>query len=88
MKDETRIISVTFEGNAQRYKDGRFTIPKPVRDILQLEGRAFQLELLDASSEPVYKGTHQMKSGPEVYDLSEHVKRGEPIRVRVTRLGE
>jgi hypothetical protein len=90
MRQETRIIAVTFEGEAQHYEPGHFTIPSRVANILGLvPGDPVHLVIRDArtndslfsSNDPV-----QMKSGTEIYGLGWQIAPGQLIRVTVSRV--
>lgn len=86
MRGETRIISVTFEGTAQSYEAGHFTVPKKVRDALDLESDArVRLLIIDPNEKELFAGEWEMKSGPEIYGLSDAVKAGQWIIVTVSR---
>jgi|GEM_PF-6859253 len=85
MRTETRVLSVTFEGSAQNYQDSRFTIPKKVRDILNLEyDSSLHLIIKDENKVVVFDDDCEMKSGPEIYGLRDAVKAGQIITVTVS----
>ena len=76
------VLSVTFETDEQEHKDGQFSVPQKVCDILNLKnGDSVDLEI---------KGHHiktKLSSGNEVYgqEIVNLVKAKERIRVLISR---
>lgn len=84
------VLSVTFEIDAQEYKDARFTVPQEVCGILGLKsGDDIVLVIQHPSGGPVFSGTKELSSGTEIYgpELADHVKAGQRIRVTAYRPG-
>ncbi|MEW6030826.1 MAG: hypothetical protein ACOYZ8_18750 [Chloroflexota bacterium] len=76
------VLSITFETMAQKHKDGQFTIPKEIRDIMGLDfGDNILLEIKGR------KINSQLRSGPEIYgeEIKSLVKAGELIIVTIRR---
>jgi bifunctional DNA-binding transcriptional regulator/antitoxin component of YhaV-PrlF toxin-antitoxin module len=84
------ILAVTFEVDAQN-RDGQFTIPKEVRDILGLKEEDEVHLVFEISPREQKTRIKQLKSGPEIYDteenpdLREFVKAGQRIKVTASR---
>jgi bifunctional DNA-binding transcriptional regulator/antitoxin component of YhaV-PrlF toxin-antitoxin module len=81
------IYAVTFESEAQSHKDGQFSIPKEVCDILGLEsGDQIYLDIRTSSGER-FTGQKQLKSGLEIYgtDIAQYVKALQPITVTAAK---
>ena len=80
-----QIFAVEYEINAQNWRDGQFSIPARIAEILGLSPN--DKALIEVTSQ---KGTKHfiitVKSGLEVYGLGDHVVAGELVRVRVTRV--
>jgi|SRR5690606_962130 len=77
------IFSVEYEINAQNWRDGQFSIPKKVADILSLQpGSNVIVEITSSKGTKSFIMT--IKSGLELYGLSDHVESQELVRVRVT----
>jgi bifunctional DNA-binding transcriptional regulator/antitoxin component of YhaV-PrlF toxin-antitoxin module len=85
------ILAVTFEIDAQKTRDGQFTVPKPVRDILGLNFEKEVHLVIENSTGQRRTRVKQLKSGPEIYDteanpdLREFVKAGQRIKVTASR---
>ncbi len=82
----TTIIAVTFEVDAQHHKDGQFTVPKKVCDLLELKS-GDEIKVAIKSSSATFEITKKLSSGTEIYgtDISRHVKAGDRIIVTVSR---
>jgi len=79
---KTQIISITFETISQEHKDGQFTIPKEIRDVMGLEfGDDVILEIKGQ------KIKSKLRSGPEIYgeEIKKLVKAGETFVVTIYR---
>ncbi len=78
--------SVTFEVDAQKHRDGQFTIHKEVREILGLKSKSL-VSLIIETPYGKYEGVKTLKSGPEIYgrDLPQYVKAGQRIKVTASR---
>ena len=73
-----KVISITFEVDAQSHKDGQFTVPKEICDLLAIgNGSNVIVEINDK------KIPTELKSGTEIYgsDFNTLVKAGEKIKV-------
>ena len=81
----SRVFSVKYEINAQNWRDGQFSIPVDVANILALQDED-QLSLEVCSHKGVKTFITTMKSGKEIYGLSEHVDAGELVVVSVTKI--
>lgn len=78
-----KYISIEFQVRAQNYTNDRFTIPKKIVDLLELdEDTKMILEITSAKGTTSYLTT--TKSGPEIYSLKNHVGKSESIRVRIS----
>ena len=79
------ILAVTFELDAQRWRDGQLTIPDEVLKILGLEEGDIKL-VIEAQGESRMFLT-QLRSGHEIYrpDIREYIKAGDRIRVIASR---
>lgn len=80
------IISVTFEINAQHHRDGQFSVPKKVCDILGL-GNGDDIKLIVATAAGRVEANAKLKSGMEIYDpvFKQYVKSGDLITVTAGR---
>jgi hypothetical protein len=79
-------LSVEFEIDAQKWREGQFSIPKAICDLLEIGHESDALvEITTRMGTKCYRVT--IKSGYEVYKLPDILK-GELIRVRVSRLPE
>lgn len=69
------VISITFEINAQSHRDGQFTVPKQVCDLLGLKPGEEISSLIEPMKIPTIK---KLSSGTEIYgsDISNYVKAG------------
>lgn len=86
MRGETRIISVTFQGNAQNFEPGHFTIPKKVADFLEIpSGTTVHLRIADSDGKELFNDDWDMKSGTEIYGLYDAVEAGQLVTVTVSR---
>ena len=76
------IISVTFETDAQRSSEGRFSIPESVCNILGVQS-GDSVALVIESSAGIRAVTKTLVSGKEIYgdQVADVVKAGERIRV-------
>ena len=85
-----RITAVTFQTEAQRYVDGRFTVPQKICDLLKL--RRSDLVALDITTPKgaLPRLVKKLSSGIEIYgpDLRKHVKAGDTITVTVSHPDE
>ncbi|PMM04197.1 hypothetical protein BCT63_01695 [Vibrio kanaloae] len=83
----TRILSVEFETTSQNWREGQFSIPSDVANLLSLSNE--KKIVLDITSS---KGTKsfitEIKSGLEIYPLQQFVGKNELIRVRVSSAPE
>jgi hypothetical protein len=83
-----RIVGVTFETKAQEWRDGQFSVPKEVTNILKLQD-GDDIALVVRRLEPLellYIGTKALKSGKEIYGAVDLgcLKRGERILVEAS----
>jgi len=76
------IISITFEIDAQNHKDGHFSVPRGVCNLLGLQA-GDDIALFIKSSSRTLEITKKLSSGTEIYgsDIAECVKAGERITV-------
>ncbi len=78
------IFSVEYEIGAQNWRDGQFSLPRKIAEILEL--KSSDKALIEVTS---HKGTKSfvvnIKSGLEVYGLKNHVDSGEFIRVKISK---
>lgn len=82
------VLSVTFEKDAMRHRDGHFTIPKKICELINLApGDQVHLIIRTVKGDFLYAGKWQMKSGYEIYggELRERIKAGERIIVTVSK---
>ena len=83
-----QVISVTFEVDAQSHKDGIFSMPTEVCEILGglNNGDPVALVIQSTNGTLLYSGEKTLASGKEIYgaDLKDHVKAGQRIRVTVS----
>lgn len=82
-----KVLSVTFETNAQPSTEGRFTIPKTICEFLGLESEdAIQLLIQTPEGKTLYDGEKTLKSGTEIYgdDIRDRVRSGQRILVTVS----
>lgn len=83
----SKVFEVRFEQQAQSATPGRFSIPKPVVDILEITSQT-DLFVEVTSHRGVVNRQCRLKSGAEIYgDFDGHFEPGELITVRVIRLG-
>jgi hypothetical protein len=83
----TKIFEVRFEQYAQKATAGRFTVPKAVTDILEIDGSSELLVEVTSHKGTLSKVT-RLRSGNEIYgDFDNHFDLGELLTVRVTRFG-
>jgi len=82
-----KIISVTFEVDAQNCKDGQFSVPKKVCDFLEVTGDD-NIKLEITSNSQSHKYETKLKSGNEIYggNLAEYVKKGSRITVKISKI--
>jgi hypothetical protein len=80
------IVSVTFDIDAQSHKNGQFSVPRRVCDILGLRNRD-HIDLVIRSSAGTLETTKRLSSGTEIYgsEIAGHVKAGERIQVTASR---
>jgi hypothetical protein len=87
-----QVLAVTFEVDAQNARDGQFSMPKVVCDILKLKEEDRVRPIFDTPSGEQVSRDKQLKSGLEIYDtkndpdLREFIKAGERITVTASRL--
>jgi len=83
-----KVISVTFDVDAQSHTDGHFSVPAEVCEILGglKNGDQVNLEIQSISGAQLYLGKKSLASGREIYgaDLKDHIKAGQRIRVIVS----
>lgn len=81
-----RVFTVRYEIKAQHWRDGQFSVPKKVVDILALQqGDDVILEVISCNGSKNL--ITKMKSGSEIYgDLSGHVVAGETVVVGITKI--
>lgn len=80
-----KIISVTYEIDAQNHKDGQFSVPKKICEFLELNSEDnVALEII--SSKGALSTQSKLASGYEIYgqNISNHVSAGEKITVTVS----
>lgn len=77
-----KITAVTFEIDAQRYRNGQFSIPKKMCDLLEIQNGG-EIALIIKSSSCTLETIKNLLSGTEIYgaDISQCVKAGEKITV-------
>ena len=78
--------SVTFQINAQKHKDGQFSVTKNVCDALGLKGGDMvSLVITSPQGRDTFKS--KLSSGTEIYGtkIAELVKAGDPIEVEISR---
>jgi hypothetical protein len=86
-----KILAVTFEVDAQKNRDGQFTIPNEIRNILGLKYEDNVHLVFEVSPGEQETRIKQSKSGPEIYDIEANpdlrrfVKAGQRIKVTVSR---
>lgn len=76
-----KVLSVTFETNAQSHKDGQFTVPREVCDLMGIgNGDMIMVEIKG------HKISAKLASGTEVYgpEFRELIKAGERIVVAIS----
>ena len=85
------VLKVTFELEAQKTDDGKFTVPLNVAKALGLD-RDGQIHLEIWSHSGLTSGTYQMASGTEVYETSKSnkglrkvVAKGERLLITASR---
>jgi hypothetical protein len=79
-----RVLSVTFEVDAQKHSAGWFNVPKSVNRLLGIqEDQPVDIEIWSPTGS--WHGRRELKSGGEVYgaDLQQIVEKGARIRVTV-----
>jgi len=84
----SEILAVTYEIDAMTHKDGYFSIPKKVSDLLGLKSNDYvHLIITHPSGGHLFSGKWQMKSGNEIYgpEIAARIKSGQRIRVSVSR---
>ena len=81
-----RILSVTFEVDADSHSIGRFAVPAEVCEILELS-EGDHISLFIDTPAGTYAGIKCLESGSEVYgtDMSPYVAAGQRIRVTASR---
>ncbi len=84
-----RVLSVTFEVDADEHSIGRFFVPKQVSDALELE-QGDDISLLVDTPNGTYAGIKALGEDGEVYgtDLSHYVAAGDRLRVTASRSEE
>lgn len=77
-----KIVSITFEIDAQSHRDGQFTIPAKVCELLELKPEDDIVLFIETSS-ATFATIQKLSSGTEIYgpEVSRYVKAGERIRV-------
>jgi hypothetical protein len=78
-----KIISITFEATAQNHKNGRFSVPKAICDIMELEHEDGVVVEIKGQKIKSKLGSGSEIYGKEIVDL---VKAGETIYVTISRL--
>jgi hypothetical protein len=84
----SEVLSVTYEIDAMAHKDGNFSIPKKVCDLLGLRSDDFvHLIISHPYGGHLFSGKWQMKSGNEIYgnEIAERIKSGQRIRVTISK---
>lgn len=83
-----KILSVTFEIDAQSHTDGQFSVPAEVCKILGglKNSDPVNLVINSTSGALLYSGEKTLASGREIYgaELKDCVKAGQRIRVTVS----
>jgi hypothetical protein len=85
-----KVVAIVFETKAQEWRDGQFSVPEEVTDLLGLKGSdeiALVVRRLDPSREVLYIGVKPLMSGKEIYgaaDIGKCLKRGERILVEAS----
>lgn len=80
-----KIFEVRFEQSAQNATAGRFTVPKAVTEILEIDGSNQILVEVTSHKGTLSKST-RLRSGNEIYgDFDGHFEPGELLTIRVTR---
>ena len=84
-----RILSVTFEIDAQSATDGRFSIPAEVCRILGNlnDGNMIRLVIQTPAGVPLYSVDKELSSGREIYgpDIKDYVKAGQRMIIQASR---
>ena len=84
-----RVLSVTFEIDAQSHSDGQFSIPAEVCAILGglKSGDLVRLVIETPSGTLLFSGEKQLASGREIYgpEMKERIKAGQRVRVFASR---
>jgi hypothetical protein len=83
-----KICAIIFEVTAQKYADGRFSVPVEICNILGVKCNDevyITIKTLDKSL--LYSGVKKLASGREIYgiDIRKTVKKGQRISVTVSR---
>jgi bifunctional DNA-binding transcriptional regulator/antitoxin component of YhaV-PrlF toxin-antitoxin module len=82
---KAKILSVEFEISAQSWIDGRFSIPAVVADLLGKDcGDRILLEVTSKNGTKLF--LIELKSGIEIYGLSDHVSSGELLRAKISNM--
>jgi bifunctional DNA-binding transcriptional regulator/antitoxin component of YhaV-PrlF toxin-antitoxin module len=82
-----QVVSVTYDIDAQAHRDGQFSVPKEVCDLLGVNGGdkvRVVIETPEGRTPPI---DTELRSGKEIYgpEIRAHVKAGQRIRVTVSR---
>lgn len=88
MPKNWKTISVTFEINAQKHRDGQFTVPKSVCELLELEYLDdIYLVVQNTKGKTLLVGVFPLRSGTEIYGpvVKDAIKSGQLIRVTASR---
>jgi bifunctional DNA-binding transcriptional regulator/antitoxin component of YhaV-PrlF toxin-antitoxin module len=78
----TTICAVIFEIDAQGHRDGQFSVPKAVCEILGLAA-GDEVALVIRTPKVTFEVTKRLSSGTEVYgqDIAAYVRAGDRLRV-------
>ena len=88
MAKNWKIISITFEINAQKHRNGQFTVPRKVCDLLNLKPHNhIHLDVMDTNERELISDVFQLRSGTEIYgpELRKIIKSGQRIIVTASK---
>ncbi len=83
-----KVLSAEFEIEAQSWRDGQFSIPTEIIDLMGVsKADDLILEITSSKGTRIIRG--KIKSGNEIYgNLFDHISSGELLRVRVIKYKE
>ncbi len=83
------ILSVTFEKEAMSHKNGNFSVPTAVCELLGFKPNDHAYLIIShPNGGHLFSGKWQLKSGYEIYgkEMAERIKAGQRIRVTISRI--